>query len=89
MRLQHPKYLIFVPLLLLFLASHVFAAKTLLTGKAIKITDGDTVVISPIEDGAFFKCRLYGIVAPETQKTSKRGCMKKPDNPLVKNLPES
>ena len=66
MRLQHPKYLIFDPLLLLFLASHVFAAKNLLTGKAIKITDGDTVVISPIEGSSFFKYRLCGIDAPET-----------------------
>ena len=82
MRLQNPKYLIFVPLLLLFLASHVFAAKNLLTGKAIKITDGDTVVISQIEGGAFFKYRFYGIDAPETQKTSKRGCLKKPGQPF-------
>ena len=42
------------------------------------MTDGDTVVISPIDGGAFFKCRLYGIDAPETPKYGRRGRLLKP-----------
>ena len=34
--------------------------------KVMKVTDGDTVVVSPSDGGSFFKCRLYGIDAPET-----------------------
>jgi micrococcal nuclease len=37
-----------------------------LTGKVMQVKDGDTVVISPVEGGSFFTCRLYGIDAPET-----------------------
>src|SRR5512139_1974920 len=43
-----------------------FAIKTTVTVKVMKVTDGDTIVVSPLEGGAFFKCRLYGIDAPET-----------------------
>ncbi len=39
---------------------------TSMTGKVMQVKDGDTVVISPIEGGQFFICRLYGIDAPET-----------------------
>lgn len=35
-------------------------------GKVIKVKDGDTVVIQPIQGGEFMTCRLYGIDAPET-----------------------
>lgn len=78
---KHHKYLILVPLLLLLFTLPSFAAETTLTGKVMKITDGDTVVIGPIEDGAFFKCRLYGIDAPETSKYGRRGRMLKPGQP--------
>ena len=39
---------------------------SILTGKVMQVKDGDTVVISPVEGGSFFTCRLYGIDAPET-----------------------
>jgi micrococcal nuclease len=41
---------------------------TVLTGKVMHVKDGDTVVISPVEGGSFFTCRLYGIDAPETNR---------------------
>jgi endonuclease YncB( thermonuclease family) len=44
-----------------------------LQGKVMQVKDGDTVVISPVEDGAFFICRLYGIDAPETAKRNRHG----------------
>ncbi len=81
MRLKQTKYLLIVPLLLLLFTRPVFAAENTLTGKVMKVTDGDTVVITPIEGGAFFKCRLYGIDAPETPKISKRGRLMKPGQP--------
>ncbi len=39
----------------------------------MKVSDGDTVVVSPAEGGAFFKCRLYGIDAPEIPHARKSG----------------
>jgi endonuclease YncB( thermonuclease family) len=39
----------------------------------MQVKDGDTVVISPIEGGQFFICRLYGIDAPKTPKNGKPG----------------
>lgn len=39
----------------------------------MQVKDGDTVVISPLEGGQFFVCRLYGIDAPETSKKGKKG----------------
>ena len=38
-----------------------------------QVKDGDTVVISPVEGGQFFVCRLAGIDAPETAKNGKPG----------------
>jgi len=81
MRLKQPQYLLIVPLLILLFTLPAFAAETILTGKIIKVTDGDTVIITPIEGGAFFKCRLYGIDAPETPKISRRGRLMKPGQP--------
>ena len=37
-------------------------------GKVMQVKDGDTVVISPVDGGQFFICRLYGIDAPEATK---------------------
>lgn len=42
-------------------------------GRVTKVTDGDTVVIQPTEGGQFYKCRLYGIDAPETRHGRKAG----------------
>jgi endonuclease YncB( thermonuclease family) len=81
MRLRKSKYLVVIFFALFFLAFSAFAAETILTGKVMKVTDGDTVVIIPIESGAFFKCRLYGIDAPETPKYSRHGRLVKPGQP--------
>ncbi len=81
MRLRNSKYLLIIPFALFFLAFPAFAAETTLTGKVMKVSDGDTVVISPIEGGEFFKCRLYGIDAPETSKYGRRGRLIKPGQP--------
>lgn len=42
-------------------------------GKVIKVSDGDTVVIQPEDGGPEYKCRLYGIDAPETRHGRKAG----------------
>jgi endonuclease YncB( thermonuclease family) len=55
-----------IPALILLLPLHSFAAKTTLQGKVMQVKDGDTVVISPIDGGQFFICRLYGIDSPES-----------------------
>lgn len=68
--------LIYVAILIiagLFCSTAYSGIKSSLQGKVMKVTDGDTVVISPIEGGEFFKCRLYGIDAPETPKKGKGG----------------
>jgi len=81
MRIKQPKYLLLISVFLLLFALPLFAAEPTLTGKVMKVTDGDTVVISPTEGGAFFKCRLYGIDAPETPKYGRRGRLKQPGQP--------
>jgi len=62
-----------LPLFLLFLFSVPTIASPPITGKVIQVKDGDTVVISSIEGGQFFICRLYGIDAPETPKNGNPG----------------
>jgi len=61
--------------LLLFLLILPALSKDIKTieGTVIKVKDGDTVVIAPLEGGQFFTCRLYGIDAPETEKPGKPG----------------
>ncbi|MEM7827741.1 MAG: thermonuclease family protein [Candidatus Aenigmatarchaeota archaeon] len=44
-----------------------------LRGRVMQVKDGDTVVVSPLEGGQFFVCRLYGIDAPETPHKNKPG----------------
>jgi len=61
------KYLI-PNILLLFslLCSTAFSSKEeTIHGKVMQVKDGDAIVISPIKDGQFFFCRLYGIETPE------------------------
>lgn len=53
-------------LILFTLSLPAFAMKVTLQGKVVKVKDGDTVVVSPVQGGQFFTCRLYGIDAPET-----------------------
>jgi endonuclease YncB( thermonuclease family) len=48
------------------LTTSAFAFKTTMQGKIMQVKDGDTIVVSPVEGGQFFTCRLYGIDAPET-----------------------
>ena len=62
-----------IALLLIFLFSIPTVASPPTTGKVTQVKDGDTVVISPIEGGQFFICRLYGIDDPETPKNGKSG----------------
>lgn len=64
--------LILISISLLFLPVDAYNAQVL-TGKVMQVKDGDTVVISPIEGGQFFICRLYGIDAPEIQHPGKPG----------------
>ncbi len=40
----------------------------IIKGKVVKVKDGDTVVISQVEGGHFFVCRLYGIDTPENNQ---------------------
>lgn len=69
-----PSNRIFAALILLVLALAVSAsAQTTQRGKVIKISDGDTVVIQPEDGDQPFKCRLYGIDAPETSHGRKAG----------------
>lgn len=56
----------------LFFTVSVYA-QTVQKGKVVKVTDGDTVVIQPEDGGQFYKCRLYGIDAPETRHGRKAG----------------
>ncbi len=68
------KYKLF-PLAVVFIVLLVTSgfAQALQKGRVMKVTDGDTVTISPVEGGQFYKCRLYGIDAPETPKPGKPG----------------
>jgi micrococcal nuclease len=47
------------------------ASSSLRWGTVMRVKDGDTVVIRPLEGGEFYTCRLYGIDAPE--KTQRSG----------------
>jgi endonuclease YncB( thermonuclease family) len=55
--------------LLLLIPVLAFAAQKTLQAKVMKVSDGDTIVVSPIDGGNFFKCRLYGIDTPEGSQT--------------------
>ena len=44
-----------------------------LTGMVETVSDGDTVVIRPAGKGKQFRCRLYGIDAPETARPDRPG----------------
>lgn len=59
--------------LLIITCSSAFGEKEILQGKIMRVKDGDTVVVSPVDGGQFFTCRLYGIDTPETAKKGKAG----------------
>ena len=74
-------YILLVVLLLSLFTVSSHAVESTLTGKVMKVTDGDTVVINPVKDRSFVICRLYGIDAPETPKYTRKGRLKKPGQP--------
>ena len=54
-------------------ASEQSASRHKLSGKVERVTDGDTVTISPVDGGKPYRCRLYGIDSPETGKPDRPG----------------
>jgi micrococcal nuclease len=61
-------------LLFLLICTTAFASKEEINhGKVMQVKDGDTVVISPVEGGQFYTCRLYGIDTPEITHGKKPG----------------
>jgi micrococcal nuclease len=67
------KIVIFFLCIFLAIASNAFAFKATLQSKVMQVKDGDTIVVSPVEGGEFFICRLYGIDAPEIPHGNKPG----------------
>ena len=63
---------ILLTLLLFIIPIQVHATQDI-QGKVMKVKDGDTVVIAPIESEYFITCRLYGIDAPENNKRGEPG----------------
>ena len=53
------------------------------TGTVTKVSDGDTIHVTTPEQTKL-KVRLYGIDAPETTKTDRRGFISKPGQPYAK-----
>lgn len=54
-------------------ASERDASRNKSTGKVESVTDGDTVKIRPLDGGKPYRCRLYGIDAPETGSRDRPG----------------
>jgi micrococcal nuclease len=67
--------------MILFFTVSYHAVEKTLTGKVMKVSDGETVVINPVKDRALFVCRLYGIDAPEKPKYTRKGRLKKLGQP--------
>ncbi len=63
----------FIIATLLLISTLTFGEQKALLAKVLKISDGDTVVVSPVEGGDFIKCRLDGVDAPEVGKGSGSG----------------
>jgi endonuclease YncB( thermonuclease family) len=55
----------FLIIFLLFCTTAFALKEETLHGKVMQVKDGDTVVISPIDGGQFFICRLHGIDTPK------------------------
>jgi len=60
--------------LIILIAMPVFSFA--LKCKVVQVKDGDTVVVSLVEGGQFFVCRLYGIDAPEIEQPYGQKAMK-------------
>jgi len=58
-------------IVMLFFGQTVYA-KTV-SGKVVKVKDGDTIVVAPDKGGQFSTCRLYGIDTPEIPHRGKPG----------------
>jgi micrococcal nuclease len=72
-----------VPLLFLLMACPVLAQSPIrsIDGFVMKVSDGDTITVNA--DGSKVKVRLYGIDAPETEKSNKKtGRVSKPGQPF-------
>jgi len=64
---------LFFSLLFLCITSRTYSkAYSVIRGTVTKVSDGDTVIIRPFS-GKLFKCRLYGIDAPEISHNGKPG----------------
>ncbi|QWR76915.1 thermonuclease family protein [Candidatus Magnetomonas plexicatena] len=48
-------------------------AGTPIKARVVRVYDGDTVVVAPLEGNKRFICRLYGIDAPEVSNMSQKG----------------
>ena len=59
--------------LFLFILPYQLHAAQDIQGKVMKVKDGDTVVIAPVNIEQFITCRLYGIDSPETAKKGEPG----------------
>jgi endonuclease YncB( thermonuclease family) len=70
---RHIRKSLFLILLLAITASNAFAFRATLQGKIMQVKDGDTAVVSPVDGGDFFVCRLYGIDSPEKPKRGNPG----------------
>jgi endonuclease YncB( thermonuclease family) len=77
------RFIFFLPLLLMLtLPSQGFSKEIIRTFEGIvtKVSDGDTIQLD--SHGTILKIRLYGIDAPETEKSNKRtGYISKPGQP--------
>jgi endonuclease YncB( thermonuclease family) len=68
------KSLLTIPLtLFLFILPYPVQASQDVQGKVMKVKDGDTIVVAPVDGEHFITCRLYGIDSPETAKRGEPG----------------
>lgn len=72
-KLLFDKFVLAIIVFVALFLSTLGVAQAIEKGRVMKVTDGDTVAISLAEGGQFYKCRLYGIDAPETPKHGKPG----------------
>lgn len=64
---------ILILVLAVFVPAYAFKPYPAVSGKVMKVKDGDTVVVAPEDGGQLYTCRLYGIDAPETDHGRKPG----------------
>jgi endonuclease YncB( thermonuclease family) len=59
--------------LILLILPYQAQASQEVQGKVMKVKDGDTIVVAPVDGEHFITCRLYGIDSPETAKRGEPG----------------